>query len=1086
MATRKRTPVPFSRKLALNRRLLGLFGCESLGDLAANANLKGNGLVGLETDNVHRFCNALRLHIPHKQRPDLPDDRLLEADRRIVAVTERLNEPRLRRGEREIRWLYFQYLALLATDIYLERWFSDPRQLLADLNQTIDSVNADLSDRDRLEPLDASGHVTDAANRLNKLAFWMATGSGKTLLMHAHLLLYRKWLRMRNRQHELNRTILLTPNEGLSRQHLDEFEAAGIAARPFDRNNIPGAWVEVLDVHKLADDMGDKTVAVSAFEGANLVLVDEGHRGASSGEQGKWMRRRDALCERGFSFEYSATFGQAVAADKKLTDTYARAILFDYSYRWFHGDGYGKDFRIFNLDGRTGDDWERRYLTAALLSFFQQQWLYRQKCRELEPWQVEAPLWVFVGSKVIKKGEKDLSDVTRILQFLSRYSGNPTTSTAHIDQLLQDGLPTTGGKNLFAGHFDLLGQSGMTAEQLFRTTLATTFNAPVGGALRIERLKGSSGELTLRLGENEPFGVINVGDAAELAKACKKAGLQVTESEFKESVFDRVNERDSRINLVIGARKFTEGWNSWRVSSMGLMNVGRSEGAQIIQMFGRGVRLKGRGMSLKRSSELHEDAHEAPEALPTLETLQVFGVEANYMAQFREFLEKEGVAANREEVFLPIRHSELPNDPPLPTIRLAKGVAGNNPGAAFRRRGPMPVLLPPGEAPTEIRDRLCPAVRLDWNPKVRTLSSDESGTEVIVKHKPRSLACRHLRYLDLDDLYFDLVRFKTERDWHNLTVSRTAVHQLLLDPSWYRLQAPESLLKLDDWTKVRQWQEIAGTLLRKYAVRYYGLCRQAWEARHLEIQPLTDDDPNLQVTGKGGSLPGFLVRIASAAGAAGKKQVDGLRKSLDDLRTAIDSGELSKWSDGDARKVRALRLDEHLYWPLLSVRNDKLILSPPALNEGEYQFVRDLQEYLQAKANRLSGVRIHLMRNQSRGHGIGFFEANSFHPDFILWALKEGRQHIAFIDPKGLGRLGPENPKVMLHQTIKDIEKRLRDDQVRLESFIVSVTPYEDLGKSWYVDGRRLTREELTDRHVLFQEQNGDYIHEIFDRLGVL
>jgi hypothetical protein len=45
----------------------------------------------------------------------------------------------------------------------------------------------------------------------------------------------------------------------------------------------------------------------------NLVLVDEGHRGASGGEEGAWMRFRNALCEKGFSFEYSATFGQAVS-----------------------------------------------------------------------------------------------------------------------------------------------------------------------------------------------------------------------------------------------------------------------------------------------------------------------------------------------------------------------------------------------------------------------------------------------------------------------------------------------------------------------------------------------------------------------------------------------------------------------------------------------------------------------------------------------------------------------------------------------------------------------------------------------------
>jgi len=32
----------------------------------------------------------------------------------------------------------------------------------------------------------------------------------------------------------------------------------------------------------------------------------------SGGEGGAWMRFRNALCEKGFSFEYSATFGQAV------------------------------------------------------------------------------------------------------------------------------------------------------------------------------------------------------------------------------------------------------------------------------------------------------------------------------------------------------------------------------------------------------------------------------------------------------------------------------------------------------------------------------------------------------------------------------------------------------------------------------------------------------------------------------------------------------------------------------------------------------------------------------------------------------
>jgi len=40
---------------------------------------------------------------------------------------------------------------------------------------------------------------------------------------------------------------------------------------------------------------GEKTVAIEAFEGNNLVLVDEGHRGSSGAEVGHWMRMRSQL-----------------------------------------------------------------------------------------------------------------------------------------------------------------------------------------------------------------------------------------------------------------------------------------------------------------------------------------------------------------------------------------------------------------------------------------------------------------------------------------------------------------------------------------------------------------------------------------------------------------------------------------------------------------------------------------------------------------------------------------------------------------------------------------------------------------------
>jgi type I site-specific restriction endonuclease len=154
-----------------------------------------------------------------------------------------------------------------------------------------------LDEAGRIAVLDESA---DAWPQLNKIAFWMATGSGKTLLMHAHILQYRRFLETHGRGRELNRIILLTPNEGLSQQHLREFEKAGIEAEIFNKEGrglFAGQAVEILEVTKLKEEMGEKTVAVEAFEGNNLVLVDEGHRGASAGGEGAWMKLRNALCD---------------------------------------------------------------------------------------------------------------------------------------------------------------------------------------------------------------------------------------------------------------------------------------------------------------------------------------------------------------------------------------------------------------------------------------------------------------------------------------------------------------------------------------------------------------------------------------------------------------------------------------------------------------------------------------------------------------------------------------------------------------------------------------------------------------------
>ena len=100
---------------------------------------------------------------------------------------------------------------------------------------------------------------------------------------------------------------------------------------------------------------------------------------------------------------------------------------------------------------------------------------------------------------------------------------------------------------------------------------------------------------------------------------------------------------------------------------------------------------------------------------------------------------------------------------------------------------------------------------------------------------------------------------------------------------------------------------------------------------------------------------------------------------------------------------------------------------------------------------------------------MGFFEAGNFHPDFILWLLEDGQQQVIFVDPKGIRNLGPSDLKIQFYETIKEIEQRLGDPAVRLQSFIVSNTPSTTMRALW-----RMEKSEMQKRHVLFQEEDKD------------
>ena len=1043
--TRRRTSSApnfgLDKRLVLNQYMLGLFGKTSFEELAEG--LKEPEFEG-EDEGVSLLYRELVLRFPTLSGT-LP---LRDYDENIVRHTRRIGA---KRGE-PIRWRYFQYLSLLFTEIYLHKYFVDVERLRDDLNEHVRVFNEDKEEADKVPKYETED--------LRKLAFWMATGSGKTLLMHVNVLQYLHYQNKYGKPDDLNRIILLTPNEGLSLQHATEFERSGLKAEAFAKGKTGDTLfgdkpIEIIDIHKLGEEMGEKTVAIGAFEQNNLVLVDEGHRGAGGLE---WKARRDALCEDGFTFEYSATFGQAMKAAGKndLTREYAKCILFDYSYRYFYRDGYGKDFSILNLEDERSEDVQRRYLTASLLTFHQQQVLYEDRKDDFAPYDIERPLWMFVGSSITKSSTKEKTDAVEILLFLARFVRERDESIEILNRLVSGNTGLTHkGRDLFADKFAYLMPRGFNGAALYDSILSRFFNAEGAGSslsrtLRVEEMKGVPGELALRVGDHDPFGVVNVGDSAGLAKLLRdEEGLIVSDRAFGNSIFDELNSRGSTVNLLVGARKFAEGWSSWRVSSMGLMNVGQKEGSQIVQLFGRGVRLKGLDFGLKRSSSVPQ---KHPAHIRVLETLNVFGLRADYMKVFEAMLAEDGVPLEPVSITLPVVKN-LTSGAKLRMVRVGDG-------GDFKKHGPKLVL--PDEPPKSFLRRPIP---LDWYPKMGVLESATGAPGMSETREQNSLGKKQLAFMDLDAVYFELVRFKKEKGWHNFSLSKRAVASLLEDSQWYKLSIASADLKFpasEPFRRVRAWQEIAVALLKKFCDRYYKNERERFQADFIEYRELDGGDANF--------FDEYEFRVDQS------QQV--IVDKLLELKRDIEAGKLSNMRFGP---LDVFAFDRHLYRPLVHLTNSDVKVTPVALNEGEQRFVRDLEAFYRGSPGYFEGKELYLLRNMSIGRGIGFFEAGNFYPDFVMWLVEkdEERQCVTFIDPKGIIRLdGIDDPKIRFHETIKGIQERLCDPRVVLASFIVSNTPYAQL-PDWGA-----SKGELEDRHVLFQKDDADtYVENMLNRI---
>ena len=1032
MVTAARTLAIPSSSAELQRRLLLVrFLCSQLGAATfedLQASLRGTK-EGWEV-GVSHFVRVLL----ERGNRRTSDAELLSADAAIGGFLDRINRARTP----PVTFRYFQYLAVLFSHIYLRPYFADPAGLAYDLNAFAAEMGSPYST------------LHYSVDDLRKLAFWMATGSGKTLVMHCNVLQY---LSLAGSAHSHRNILLITPDEMLSRQHLREFAKSGIDAIHYlDRAAralpVSSSTVTVIEIQKLVEQKrgAGVTVEVAAFGEDNLVLVDEGHRGAR-GEV--WRSLRQRLSRQGFAFEYSATFGQiALVAEGTLLVEYAKATVFEYSYRRFYEDGFGKDYWVANVDARSGAT-TRSLLLGNLLSFYEQCLAFDESGEKIRR-HLEPPLWVHVGHSVTSAGrtqddKESLTDVENVVRFLDWFTRSTTEAMKELGRILdgRSGIKADAGRDLYASMFPLLRRRGMTLAALYDGIVGRIFGSDSHAHLIASNLRLAPGEIGLRLGEGPYFGVIYVGEDATLATMLGDAGIEHEDDHISLTKFGDINDPFSTIRILIGSRKFMEGWDSFRVSSMALLNIGRNEGTQVIQLFGRGVRLHGAGYSLKRATA---DGGVPPVETRLIETLNVFGVRANYMEQFRNELLREGISADIHEYNAPViaNNDLLSSDLQILELPLET------------RFDDEVIVLPEASAAIE--------VKLDLTSRVTLTESTGGSSRLTVEGIDIASAVREaLPAYDWKRICDGVERGRQRTALNGVVLTESRLRGILSHME-LTILAAEGQFDFASVEGLSRVENLVIDVLLRYIQLYYARQRSTWERSRFRLGTLTSDNANFP--------DAYRVRSTSASFIKRLKQ---LVAKADQLYRQ------------DIVDFPIIHLDQHLYQPLF-VQDRESSFVPMGLNDGERTFVVNLRSELQDSAGELRGD-VFVLRNLTRGKGLGFFDEASgtgFYPDFLMWSIDNGRQHLVFVDPKGLGHMrgGLRDPKIQLFRELEGLGVLEHEGkQASFTSFIVSTTAIGAARKS--LGKPSMSPDEFAEHHIVFTEDK-DAIKRLLAKVGFL
>jgi len=500
---------------------------------------------------------------------------------------------------------------------------------------------------------------------INRMSFWMATGSGKSIVLIKLIELLQDL--MKNETIPQNEILFLTHRPDLIDQlkaHIIEFNQytkreKGIEfivrdLKEFPEQKIQGNLFKDTQINiyfyrsdLVSDIQKENIIDFKNYDndGKWYVILDEAHKGDS--EESKRKQYFNILSRNGFLFNFSATFTDEI----DILSTVYNLNLAEYIKK-----GFGKHLYLFQeqfknfkktVDEKDFEKEEKQkivLMSIILLAFIKKQANTLRKGVNA----YHNPLLLTLVNSVSAED----SDLYLFFNELKKIATNKFSKKLFEEskKILQNDLYnnqlTEFEKDEVLSSAEISSIKDLTIEDVWHYV----FNTKSSGEFEVKRNPRNNQELSFRVksgAHSEPFALIKIGDVKEFEK--NNLGSYDIEEDFDdESLFENLD--NSSVNILMGSRAFYEGWDSNRPNIINFVNIGTQSEAKkfILQSIGRGIRIEPIKNNRKRLLPLINDGIEIEEKLSKkskdvkpLETLFVFGTNQKAILSVLETLKGE-------------------------------------------------------------------------------------------------------------------------------------------------------------------------------------------------------------------------------------------------------------------------------------------------------------------------------------------------------------------------------------------------------------------------------------------------------------